>query len=184
VHRILDLCTGSACIAIAAALAFPEASVDASDVSEDALKVAHTNVIRHEVDEQVKLIHSDLFQSIPANRYDIIISNPPYVDQEDMANLPKEYLHEPQLALAAGPKGLDFAIQILQNAENYLTEHGILIMEVGNSEEALAEVFPSLPFYWLEFQNGGGGVCLLTALQLKEARDTLRRGALISDVSR
>jgi ribosomal protein L3 glutamine methyltransferase len=166
VHNILDLCTGSGCLAIACAKAFPAAEVDASDVSADALAVAKINVLRHDVEDQVHLHQSDLFQSLPAKKYNVIISNPPYVSAEEMSNLPAEYKHEPALGLAAGHTGTDFAAHILQQAPKYLAKNGILIIEVGNSEYALAEQFPNLPFTWLEFQRGGGGVLLLTAEML------------------
>ena len=173
VHHILDLCTGSACIAIACAKAFPEAEVTASDISADALAVAKINVLRDAVEDQVQLIQSDLFTALPKKKYDIIVSNPPYVSTEEMFELPNEYKHEPALALSAGTQGLDAALQILKQAGQYLEPYGILVVEVGNSEYALAEQFPDIPFMWLEFQRGGGGVFMLTAEQLQQHKTEL-----------
>lgn len=168
VHHILDLCTGSACIAIACAKAFPDAQVAAVDISEDALAVAKTNVLRHHVEEQVHLYQSDLFSNLAHKKYDLIVSNPPYVNLEEMAELPAEYLHEPSLGLAAGETGLDVVTQMLRHAANYLTPNGVLIVEVGNSEIALQETYANVPFIWLEFERSDGGVFLLTAKDLQK----------------
>lgn len=162
VKNILDLCTGSGCIAIACAKAFENAHVDASDISKAALEVARKNVAQHQVSDRVTLIESDLFASIPHKQYDIIVSNPPYVSQLEMQELPLEYQHEPTEALEAGALGLDFAEKILQNAARYLSPHGILVVEVGNSEEALIEKYPKFSFIWPSFERGDGGVFVLT----------------------
>lgn len=167
--RILDMCTGSACIAIALAYAFPDSEVDATDISRDALEVASLNAEHHNMQYQVALLESDLFAKIPAeNQYDLIVSNPPYVDAEDMADLPEEFLHEPELALAAGQDGLDLVRKMLAQAADYLTEDGLIVIEVGNSEWAMRQNFNTVDFHWLKFQKGGSGIFALTARQCRE----------------
>ncbi|MGA7536914.1 MAG: 50S ribosomal protein L3 N(5)-glutamine methyltransferase [Candidatus Rickettsiella isopodorum] len=166
INTLLDIGTGSGCIAIACAYAFPEARVDAIDNSKDALTVAAVNVAAHKLQGQINLIHSDLFENLDSRLYDIIISNPPYVDAEDFASLPIEYQHEPAMALAAGKEGLDFVIQILRHANKYLKKKGILIVEVGNSKSALVKSYPQIPFLWLEFEQGEAEIFLLTQEQL------------------
>lgn len=174
VTRILDLCTGSGCIAISSALAFPQAEVDASDISPEALAVARINVQRHGLEQRVQLLESDLFANLAQKGYDIIVSNPPYVDRHDMEARSIEHQHEPVLGLTAGEQGLDLAVPILQAAAAYLQPHGILILEVGNSAEALQARFPQVPFLWLEFVHGGEGVLLLEARQLLEYQDIFK----------
>ncbi|MGV3002780.1 50S ribosomal protein L3 N(5)-glutamine methyltransferase [Vibrio sp. E150_018] len=166
--RIMDLCTGSGCIAIACAYAFEDAEVDAVDISLDALEVAEQNIHDHGLEQQVYPLRSDLFNDIPQDKYNIIVTNPPYVDQEDMDSLPEEFKHEPELGLAAGSDGLKLMRRILADAPDYLTDNGILICEVGNSMVHVIEQYPQVPFTWLEFENGGHGVFLLTREQLVE----------------
>ena len=171
-RRILDICTGSGCIAIALAYAFPESEVDATDISKEALEVASINAEHHNMQYQVALLESDLFAKIPAeNQYDLIVSNPPYVDAEDMADLPAEFLHEPELALAAGQDGLDLVRKMLAQAADYLTENGLIVIEVGNSEWAMKQNFNTVDFHWLTFQKGGSGIFALTAEQCRKYRD-------------
>ncbi|QLK61998.1 50S ribosomal protein L3 N(5)-glutamine methyltransferase [Enterobacteriaceae bacterium Kacie_13] len=167
-EHILDMCTGSGCIAIACAYAFPETEVDAVDISADALAVAERNIDTHGIENWVTPIRSDLFRELPPLQYDLIVTNPPYVDEEDMSDLPQEYRHEPVLGLASGTDGLKLTRRILSCAPDYLTDDGVLICEVGNSMVHLMEQYPEIPFTWLEFENGGDGVFMLTKQQLVE----------------
>ena len=166
--RVLDLCTGGGCIAIACAYAFPDAEVDALDVSTEALEVAEFNIEQHGLLHQVTPIQSDLFEAVQNEKYDLIVTNPPYVDAEDMADLPDEYHHEPELGLAAGEDGLILVDKMLMEAADKLNDNGLFVCEVGNSMPALAQKYPRTPFTWIEFQHGGDGVFLLTKEQLEE----------------
>ncbi|WP_323814561.1 50S ribosomal protein L3 N(5)-glutamine methyltransferase [Cellvibrio sp. NN19] len=169
-QQILDLCTGSGCIGIACAHAFPDAEVQLSDISFDALAVAEENIQQHGVTERVFAIQSDLFENLLGQRFDLIVSNPPYVDAEDMASLPDEFHAEPELGLASGDDGLDFTRRLLTEALDHLTDDGLLVVEVGNSWPALEAAYPELPFTWVEFERGGHGVFVLTAQELRNAR--------------
>ena len=158
---VLDLCTGSGCLAILAAHAFPNATVDAVDLSPEALQVAQRNVADYGLQDQITLIQSDLFAQLNGRQYDIIISNPPYVDAESVSALPPEYLHEPKLALGSGSDGLDATREILKQAAAHLTEHGILVVEIGHNRDVLEAAYPELPFTWLEVSAGDEYVFLL-----------------------
>ncbi|MCI5763927.1 50S ribosomal protein L3 N(5)-glutamine methyltransferase [Actinobacillus porcinus] len=169
--RILDLCTGSGCIAIACAEKFPTAEVDAVDLSFDALNVAEINIERHDMQDRVFPLQSDLFTNLIGDKYDLIVTNPPYVDLEDLGDMPEEFHFEPELALGSGYDGLDITKQILANAADYLNDDGVLVCEVGNSMVHLMEQYPEVPFNWVELKNGGLGVFTLTKAQLEEYRD-------------
>ncbi|WP_143764319.1 50S ribosomal protein L3 N(5)-glutamine methyltransferase [Cognaticolwellia mytili] len=167
-QQILDLCTGSGCIAIACAVNFPEADVDAADLSVDALNVAQINIEGHGLVEQVIPIYSDVFSGVEGQSYDLIVTNPPYVDQEDVDALPQEFLHEPKMGLGSGFDGLDITRKILAQAASYLNDNGVLICEVGNSQVHLTAAFPNVPFQWLTFERGGHGVFRITKAQLQQ----------------
>lgn len=173
VERILDLCAGGGCIGIACAYYFEEAQVDLLDISAEALQVARDNITRHELEHRVTAIESDLFSALPVpepgNEYRLIVSNPPYVDSDDLASMPAEYRHEPALALGSGPDGLALTHQILARAGQYLSDDGLLVVEVGNSGIALEQAYPQIPFTWIEFERGGHGVFAISKQQLLES---------------
>ena len=166
IDRALDLCTGSGCLAILLALAFPDAEVDATELSAAALEVAARNVSEYGLRDRVHLLHGDLFAGL-SGRYDLIVSNPPYVNRESMENLPQEHRAEPHIALAGGEDGLDIVRRLLAQAGAHLNEGGVLIVEIGHNRDVLEQAFPKLPFTWLETSGGDGFVFLLTAAELR-----------------
>lgn len=168
IESALDLCTGSGCLAILTALAFPNAEVAAVDLSEDALSVAERNVADYHLTDRVELIQSDAFTKLAGRKFDLIVSNPPYVNAESVAALPPEYLHEPELALGSGEDGLDFTRIILREAKKHLTENGILIVEIGHNRDDLEAAYPTLPFTWLDTAAGDEFVFLLHAADLPD----------------
>ncbi len=170
VKRVVDIGTGSGCIAIATAHAFPDATVDAADISQDALDVAWINIGWHHLAKRVRAVQADVYSGLTRARYDIVVSNPPYVSAAEVAALPAEYSYEPSVGLLAGADGLSVVRRILAEAEAHLTPHGILVVEVGDTEEAVVRAYPKVPFTWLEFAHGGGGVFVLTAKQVAEHR--------------
>ncbi len=173
--RILDLCTGSGCIGIACAYEFPDAEVVLADLSYEALEVANLNIEQHELEGRVYTVQSDGFDGLPGQRFDLIVSNPPYVDLEDFASMPDEYQHEPELGLACGDDGLDLVRRMLAEAADHLTDDGLLVVEVGNSQVHIEALYPEVDFTWLEFQRGGHGVFLLAAQQCREHQALFRQ---------
>lgn len=159
--RILDMCTGCGCIGIATALQFSEARVDLTDISTQAIQVAQDNVQRYDLASRVSVITSDVFAGLQGKQYDLIVTNPPYVDARDLASMPAEYHTEPAIALGSGDDGLDITRRLLREAADYLTPDGMMIVEVGNSWENLEAAFPSVPFLWIDFTKGGNGVFLI-----------------------
>ena len=172
--RILDLCTGSGCIGIACAYEFPEAEVVLGDLSFEALEVANQNIERHGLEERVYTVQGDGFEGLPGQRFDLIVSNPPYVDAEDFADMPAEYQHEPAMGLACGEDGLDLVRRMLAEAADHLSDKGLLIVEVGNSQVHVEALYPEVDFTWLEFERGGHGVFMLAAAQCREHQELFR----------
>ncbi len=165
-QRILDLCTGSGCIAIASAYAFEDAEIDAVDLSDDALEITQLNIYNHELADRVRAIKSDVFSGVKNEKYDLIVTNPPYVDAEDMADMPDEFHHEPEMGLACGNDGLDIVRVILAEASQHLTDNGVLICEVGNSMIHVEQLYPEVEFTWIEFEHGGLGIFQINKQQL------------------
>lgn len=166
VERVLDLCTGSGCIGIASLQTLPNATIDLVDISVEALAVAQRNIERYDLQGVARAVHSDLFSALQGEKYDLIVSNPPYVDEIEMQALPPEYQAEPALGLAAGHDGLDLVRKILAQAANHLTEDGVLIVEVGVTQHYVEQAYPELPLYWFEFEHGGEGVFAINRSEL------------------
>jgi ribosomal protein L3 glutamine methyltransferase len=175
VHRILDLCTGSGCIAIACQYMFEDAAVFASDISSDALEVARVNRHEHGLDDCLELYQSDLFDRIPVQQFDLIVCNPPYVDAEDMSLLSDEFLSEPGIGLAAGEDGLDLVDRILQGAGEFLSEQGVIFIELGNSQNAMMEKYTFLPMAWVDFEFGGSGVCCIQGQDIRQQQANIEQ---------
>ncbi len=174
-HAVLDMCTGSGCIGLASLQVLPQARVDLVDISPEALAVAAENIRLHQLENSARVVQSDLFNALSGQRYDLIISNPPYVDAIEMAHLPAEFQQEPQLGLEAGADGLDLVRRMLAEAKDYLNENGVLIVEVGVSWLNLVEAYPELPFYWFEFERGGEGVFALNRYELEAFDEILQQ---------
>lgn len=172
IQSAADICTGSGCLGVLLAHAFPSAAVDVIDISKDAIAVSNINIAKYGLEAQVTAIESDMFTALAGKAYDIIISNPPYVDAMSMAKLPKEYRNEPQLALGSGTAGLDHTHTLLKQAANYLTDEGILIVEIGHNREALLDAYPHVPFVWLETSGGDQFVFLLTKAHLSSIQSS------------
>ena len=172
-QRILDLCCGGGCIGLAAAVYAPEAAVDLVDLDPQALELAAENRALLGGENRVEIVQSDLFDALAGRRYDLILSNPPYVDAADLAAMPEEYQHEPELALGSGTDGLALTRVILARALDFLNDDGLLVVEVGNSWEALERAYPGVAFTWLELEAGGHGVFVLTAQELRQYRESL-----------
>lgn len=175
IARVLDLCTGSGCIGIAAAVYLPDADIDLADISPAALAVATRNIAAQGLEDRVRVVESDLFAGLGAQKYDLIVTNPPYVSAEELAALPAEYQREPRLGLAGGASGLDLVLRILREAPRFLKEDGVLIVEVGKTAAALEALFPEIPFMWIEFERGGEGVFLLDRARLVEYQPLFTR---------
>ncbi len=170
--RILDLCTGSGCLGILAALEFDNSQVDVSDIDIQALEVATRNIALHGLEKRIKAIHSNVYEQLPGHQYDIILTNPPYVPQSEQSDLPSEYSHEPEHALFAGQDGLDIAKRIIFGATQFLSEKGVLVLEVGQSADALQQQFKQHNFMWHELEQGGEGVCILSYQECKQIIET------------
>ncbi len=171
VENVLDLCTGSGCIGIASSQVFENADVTLVDISDVAIEVANHNISKHKLNDRVRAVKSDLLLILAIKKFGVIVSNPPYVDSDDLASIPTEYHFEPKLALEAGKDGLDLAKRIILEADKHLTEDGVLIVEVGNSQYALMDMCPDIPFTWLSFAEGGDGVFLLTYAELVKYKE-------------
>lgn len=175
VRKVLDLCTGSGCVAIACAFAFPEARIDAVDISADALEVAARNVDEYDLADQVRLVRSDLFSSLQPLRYDLIVTNPPYVSREQIESMPEEFHHEPLLGLESGEDGMDIVLRILARAEKHLAAGGVLVGEVGINQQVLEEAVPGLPLTWVDLESGGEGVFVVAAETLAAHREAIEQ---------
>lgn len=168
IHHVLDLCTGSGCIGIATALYLPDSEVTLVDISEQALDIAGQNIDRYALADRVRTLQSDIYDSLPSQQFDLIVSNPPYVSENEYAGLPDEYLREPKLGLTADEDGMALVARILRRATDYLTPEGVIIVEVGASADILMQRYPEVPFQWIDFEQGGDGVFMLSHADLKQ----------------